>query len=525
MSSAAPKTTSQSRHLTAQEMAARLPRRFLAVLACVALLLVLDQAVLQPLLLQVSLYAPTINVAGRQRMLSQRLSKAALQMQSAGSGDEFREMQRELAAALEQWTRAHRGLLDGDASLDLPPTRQPAVREQFSRLASHFQQIAAAAGALRQLDAPGAADDEPARDAVKRQVGAILEHETPYLETMERIVGLYQQEAQNQVLLLRLLGLGVTGGIIVLMVALAWFVLRPANRMILQQVQQLEDRVAERTSQLTKINRALKREIRERQQAEQRTRQLSGQLAHASRVTAMGQLATGLAHEINQPLAAITNYAESCALLLTQEPSGAAEAQSGLRRIRQAALRAGQIVRRMRSFVRPPANETEARLMDVNELIGEVGALCQSELVGADVALRLELSPDLPAVPVDPIRIQQVLVNLIQNAVQAMKHSPRENRRLAVRTTPADDGLRVEVADNGPGFIHDEMQAAFAPFYTTRSEGLGLGLSISRGIIEEHGGKLWADGHSAMGATVCFTLPASRSDGANIEHDAHSLCR
>jgi C4-dicarboxylate-specific signal transduction histidine kinase len=180
----------------------------------------------------------------------------------------------------------------------------------------------------------------------------------------------------------------------------------------------------------------------------------------------------------------------------------------------------------MRNFVRPQSAEVEPRPVEFNALIGEVQALCESELAGADVDLRFELTTDASTVAVDSIRIQQVLVNLVQNAVQALKNSPRDDRRLTIRTSMYDGELCVEAIDNGPGFAADDPEAVFAPFYTTRSEGLGMGLSISRGIVEEHGGRLWAANHPDGGAIVGFTLPANRNDGASAsEHGVHSLCR
>ncbi|MEQ8789599.1 MAG: ATP-binding protein [Pirellulaceae bacterium] len=525
MSTAAksPTESMESDRCSAQQMAASLPRRYLAVLASVALLLILDQAVIQPLLLQVSLYAPTINVAGRQRMLSQRLTKAALVMQAFDQESEFRRSREELGDALSQWTRAHHGLLHGDASLNLPPTTQPEIQQQFARLTPHFEQMARSARLLQTMAAPGG---DAERAALNQQVAAMLRHESAYLPTMDRIVGLYEQEARRQVLVLRLSGLAVTVSVILLMVALAYLVLRPANRTILEQVQQLEDRVAQRTSQLTESNQALTREIHERRQAEHRTRQLSDQLAHASRVTAMGQLATGLAHEINQPLAAIANYAESCAVFLRSDPIERAEAQGAVQRIRDAALRAGGIVRRMRNFVRPqPLQDGAAQpRVDVNALIREVAALCQAEVAGADVMMQLDLSSDLRDVHVDPIQIQQVLVNLIQNSVQALRSNPRDGRSLTIRTNGDDDTVQIQVADNGPGFAAADLESVFAPFFTTRKDGLGVGLAISRGIVEQHQGRLWAESRPAGGAVVCFTLPTRQKDGTRVEHDAHCLC-
>lgn len=288
----------------ASRLADSLPRRYGFILLAVGILLVIDQAVLQPRLERLSVYAPQINVAGRQRMLSQKLTKAALAMMATKTADSRRE---ELQSTLALWRTSHYGLLDGSSKLGLPPTNSTEIRQAFAELEPHFIAMGQAAEALI------------GGDVSTSQVNVMLDHEAQFLPTMDRIVGLYEREASSHAKLLRYLGLAAALSVIGLMVVLGHVVLRPATQTIRGQIESLEDRVEERTTELTKLNVTLQREVHTREQAEARTRELAGQLAHTSRVMSMGQLATGLAHEINQPLAAIANYADSCSAHLEKK--------------------------------------------------------------------------------------------------------------------------------------------------------------------------------------------------------------
>ena len=417
-----------------------LGRRYFLALLLVAGLAIMDQVVVQPLLLRHGFYAPVINAAGRQRMLSQRLTKAALAMQVAVDDQEAERHRQELKLALQQWSRSHRGLLAGDAEFGLPSTTSPEIRAAFDQLQPSFTHMQLAAGRLADLELPNAS---PNKETVKAQVGTILAHEQAYLPIMDRIVGQYQREAQQQLWWLRMLGLSLMVAVLLLLVGVGLFVLRPATRTIQWQIaslaaresqlrqahDELELRVQQRTAELQQANASLQAEILDRQAAEAKTRAVSDQLAHAGRVTALGQLATGLAHEINQPLAAITNYAETADLLLEPHPAAHHAAGDVLAAVKRAALRAGSIVRRMRSFVQPAHGEITPTSLEL--LVREVCDLCHAELFRANVALELELPADLPHVGVDAIQIQQVLVNLIQNAVQAMQQQPSDARHSA----------------------------------------------------------------------------------------------
>jgi signal transduction histidine kinase len=513
----------------AERLSQRLGRRYRFVLIVVAVLVVLDQAVIQPLLVRLNFYAPVINVAGRQRMLSQRLTKAALAIQAATSDDVAAERRAELSAALGQWTAAHYGLIEGSDALGIPPTVLPEILADFRSITPHFDAMHDAA---RQIASAGAGD----REAVARSVSDILVHESQYLPRMDRIVGLYEREAGRQVVWLRLMGLTVMAALLALLMGVGWFVLRPATRTIQRQIgelvhsrerlsqarDELEARVVERTRELHEANVSLEREMHERLQAEERTQQLSLQLSHASRITAIGQLATGLAHEINQPLSAIVLYAESAEMALSADRPRLDETLSIVDRIRKAALRAGHLVRSMRNFVRP--GQAEYREAEIGELIDEVRELVQSEVEKSGATLHVDVPGDIPPARVNRIQIQQVLLNLLQNALQAMQTSHAKNRRLDVSCRVEDVMLRVEVADTGSGFPPQNFEDAFQPFYTTKPEGLGMGLAICRTIVRQHGGELTAANRPHGGAIVAFTIPAPVTHG-NPAREADCVCR
>lgn len=546
MSNSPPKIGAAEMSADASALAEKLVRplanRYLFVLATIAALIVTDQAVIQPQLVRLNLYAPAINVAGRQRMLSQKLCKEALAIELETAAPARGQLRGQLTGTLERWSTAHRALLAGSRELNLQPIRAPEIVAALGELEPHFlamkQGAAALAGDERLLN-----DDRlPSEEQSPRLVRTILRHEPDYLRGMERTVSLLEAASQAQVAWLR------GGALIAMTLALAllggvyFIVLRPATRLIRRQVQQLaasdrchralagllreardqlELRVAQRTSELIAANASLQHEMHQRERAEQRMRRLSGELAHASRVNALGQLATGLAHEINQPLAAIVNYCGTCELLLEQELPGNGKAREAVSEMKRAASRAGAIVRRMRNFVRPGA--AQASCVELNDLTREVIELCQSELRRNSVELSLELTAKATPVCVDALQVQQVLVNLIQNAIQAMLALPPAERRLRVRTTIDCEQVQAEVADSGPGFAAQE-QDPFAPFFTTKADGLGMGLAISRSIIEQHQGRIWAEPPAARGATVCFRLPLHNTPKISDELSADCVC-
>jgi two-component system sensor kinase FixL len=252
------------------------------------------------------------------------------------------------------------------------------------------------------------------------------------------------------------------------------------------------------------------RDLTEHQQTQARLQELQSELVHVSRLSAMGEMASALAHELNQPLAAISNYMKgSRRLLATSSDPNRPKLENALDRAAEQALRAGQIIRRLRDFV--ARGESEKRVESLSKLIEEAGALGLAGAREQGVRLRFNLDPHHDLVLVDRVQIQQVLVNLFRNALEAMAHSSQ--RELVASNAPvADDKIEIAISDTGPGFQDDVKQNLFQTFFTTKETGMGVGLSISRSIIEAHGGRMWAEANPSGGATFRFTLPAASSE-------------
>jgi len=237
--------------------------------------------------------------------------------------------------------------------------------------------------------------------------------------------------------------------------------------------------------------------------------QLRQELAHLARVMAMSELSTSLAHEINQPLGAILNNAEAAQILLSQAQDKREALPEIVADIIHDAKRAGDVIRRVRSAVKKVDAQFEP--LSVNGLINGALALIQNSLAVNGITLRLDLKPDIADIRGDRIRLQQVLLNLMMNALDGMKETP--SRILTVRSVmDGPDTVTVSVIDSGPGIAEAGRGMVFKPFFTTKKEGLGLGLSICRSIIEEHGGRIWADNNPAGGATFSFSLKAWRDN-------------
>ncbi|HET7492975.1 MAG TPA: sensor protein FixL [Bradyrhizobium sp.] len=249
------------------------------------------------------------------------------------------------------------------------------------------------------------------------------------------------------------------------------------------------------------------RDLTEHQQTQARLQELQSELVHISRLTAMGEMASALAHELNQPLAAISNYMKGSRRLLegSTDPN-APKVESAMDRAAEQAFRAGQIIRRLRDFV--SRGESEKRVESLSKLIEEAGALGLAGARDQNIQLRFNLNPEFDLVLVDRVQIQQVLVNLFRNALEAMAQS--HLRELTVANSPVEDDLiEISVSDTGSGFAEDVKSNLFQTFFTTKETGMGVGLSISRSIIEAHGGRMWAESNASGGATFRFTLPAA----------------
>jgi two-component system, LuxR family, sensor kinase FixL len=502
----------------ADELIRRLSGRYFLVLLAVAALVIADQAIVQPLLVRMNCYAPAINLAGRQRMLSQRLTKAALALEVASDNTSRERYRSELRMTLTQWSSAHAALRRGDEQLGLLKLDSPQFNAAWNDLEPHSQAMQSAGNQLAEAPA-----DSTSPESV-RTVAVIVDHEAAYLPVMERIVSLLEHDADRQVVRLRAVALSIAATIFALLVGLGWYVVRPATGVIRAQFDRLGSQVASRTHQLAIANESLTHEMIERQEAESKNRALAAQLAHAARISTMGQFTAALAHEINQPLAAIANDAATCELeLQDRDPATHDKLLGHVEHIKQAALRAGQIVRRIRNFVRPnvrmPAVEA-----DLNALVQEVVALVRFEAQRDGIAIVLDLTARNANVLVDPIQIQQVLVNLLQNAFQALRECPRDQRRIEIQARLADGTVLVRVHDFGPGLSLDP-DLLFMPFTTTKPDGLGIGLSICRSIIEGHHGQIWMDRLAAQGTTICFSLPQIPEQHARSSQPLDSVCR
>jgi two-component system, LuxR family, sensor kinase FixL len=249
------------------------------------------------------------------------------------------------------------------------------------------------------------------------------------------------------------------------------------------------------------------RDLTEKQTTERRLQELQADLSHVSRVTEMGQMASGLAHELNQPLTATANYLQALRRLIERGDASSLErakgaAESAIGQVQ----RAGEIIRGLREFVKK--SDPERKAENVLALIEEASGLALIGTKERGVLVRLRTASDLPRVLVDKVQIQQVMVNLVRNAVEAMAASPR--REIVIEAAPGENNLvTIAVCDTGPGIAEEIVERLFQPFVTTKAEGLGVGLSLCRAIVEAHGGKLWAEPNSEGGTVFRFTVPAA----------------
>lgn len=247
-----------------------------------------------------------------------------------------------------------------------------------------------------------------------------------------------------------------------------------------------------------------------RRQAEAEINRQRTELAHVSRVSTMGQLASALAHELNQPLGAILRNAEAAELFLQKAKPDLEEIRAILADIRKDDQRAGSVIERMRSLLK--RRDLASNPLDLGELIEETVALAWSDALTRQVDLTMQVSARLPVVQGDRVHLQQVLLNLILNGMDAMATCNPADRRLVIRAEPRKDGLvEVAVSDSGTGIPPDKLERLFQPFFTTKPEGMGMGLAISHTIIAAHGGSIWGGNQDPHGAVFKFTLPAERS--------------
>jgi C4-dicarboxylate-specific signal transduction histidine kinase len=282
---------------------------------------------------------------------------------------------------------------------------------------------------------------------------------------------------------------------------------------------ELEARVAERTADLTRANEELKLEIAERKQAEaelresitqqkraeEALRQAQADLAHVNRVTTMGELTASLAHEVNQPIAAAGTDAKTCLRWLARDHPDLEEAREAASRVVKDATRAAEIVSRIRLLFKKDTSQRQ--LVDINEIIREMIVLLRGEATRYSISFRTELATDLPQVMADRVQLQQLLMNLMINGIDAMKEVDGMRQLIINSRRSENEHLLISVSDTGVGLPPQQADQIFNAFVTTKPNGTGMGLSISRSIVQAHGGRLWAGDNSPRGASFNFTLP------------------
>jgi C4-dicarboxylate-specific signal transduction histidine kinase len=269
---------------------------------------------------------------------------------------------------------------------------------------------------------------------------------------------------------------------------------------------QLERKVAERTADLERSNAELLRTMRDHDEAQQTLRQSQAELARLARALTMGELTSSIAHEINQPLTAVVSHGHACAGWLSSDPPDLPRARQTIASIIRDGTRAGEVLKRIRALV---SKQTDAgSLVDMNEVILELTVFFRDEAMRRQVQLRTEFAQGLPLIPGDRVQLQQVVLNLMMNALDAMQASQRAAREIVVRTTPdRQPGIVVSVEDTGVGLSPETAAKIFDPFFTTKPQGIGMGLSISRSIVEAHRGRLWVDSRLGGGSIFQFRLP------------------
>jgi len=289
---------------------------------------------------------------------------------------------------------------------------------------------------------------------------------------------------------------------------------KSAERALNLVKEQLEFMVQERTAELSKTNKELIAEIAQRKRSEEALQAAQAQMARMARVSTMGELTSSIAHEINQPLAAVVTNGDASLRWLGNDPPNLAKTRESITGMIKEANRASEVIKRIRALAKktPP----QKAHLKVNEVIDEAIGLVGGQLARQGVVLRKELVPNLPPVIGDRVQVQQVILNLIANGIEAMEEVTGRPRELSIGAKSTDDGrVLISVSDCGTGIEPESADHLFEAFFTTKQEGMGLGLSISRTIVEGHQGRLWATPNTQGGATFQFTLPVASAAGAS----------
>lgn len=282
----------------------------------------------------------------------------------------------------------------------------------------------------------------------------------------------------------------------------------------LWHVYRVEVLVRVRTAQLSKSNERLKHEMVERQQAEELLRLQQDELVHVDRISIAGELASGLAHELNQPLSAISSYAQGCTLRLDNGKMSTQEFRDITQRISDQSERAAAIIQRLRTFL---MKDTSACTdIDLNNAVKEAVALFASEAKRREVTVTQVLGSKLPPVCTENIQLQQVIINLLKNGADAMINSTQENRKLEIKTYTKKSDVCIAIKDTGEGILEENRRRLFDPFFTTKSDGMGLGLSLSNSIIQAHRGRIRVESHGTGGTTFIIELPIYTGESDEI---------
>jgi len=295
------------------------------------------------------------------------------------------------------------------------------------------------------------------------------------------------------------------------MAALLVGLLAAAQRSTTESLRRARDDLAAKVQELKRANEALHAEITERNRTQQALDKAQVDVAHMTRLTTMGELTASIAHEVNQPLTAVLNNANACLDLLPNGTPNVEEVREALAEIIDDADRASAVIMRVRQLAR--RTPLERSLLEIKDVVNDVLALANYESAARRITIRTDLSNDLPLVSGDRVQFQQVLLNLVMNGMDAMNSVEEQKRILSLsgrrETRDGVPAVLLCVQDAGSGLKPDEMDRLFEAFYTTKPQGMGMGLAISRSIIEAHGGRLWAEPNQGPGATFLISLPAA----------------
>ena len=430
-------------------------------------------------------------------LITGALALAALERRRRDSANDLTRAAQELAAASAEAGAARQALAISEAQFRTISNSMPPIIADLEARQAHLQSILdTAPGAMIVIDERGiiqsfsaAAERQfgwPAQEAIGQNISVLMPE--PYKTGHENYLRRYLDTGER-----RIIGMGriVVGA------------RRDGSTF------PMELSVGEMRSSDRRFFTGFVRDLTEHQATERRLQDLQAEFAHVARLSAMGEMASALAHELNQPLSATASYVQGSLRLLDRKPLDAALIKQALMIASDQMLRAGDIIRRLRDFV--SKGETERKIENVPQLLAEAGALATVGAKHEGVSLRFEIDPETPPVLVDRVQVQQVVLNLTRNAIEAMADTV--DPELVIGAAPAeDDMVTISVSDNGAGIGREVASRLFQPFVTTKQTGMGVGLSISRTIIEAHGGRIWADLRPGGGTVFNFTLRAVQEE-------------